>query len=184
MRRRMPRKTGFTLIELLVVIGIIIILAGIIFPVFAQVREKGRRTACTSNLRQLWMGLRMYVDDNDGKYPYYWDPWVGGEDGHKIIAPLYSRYVSDAGVFYCPSASKYGPESFPNACPYFGWMDPNSFPATPTFMAPLLWDMNWGVHPVTGEVFQNHAYGCNVVFVDGHVQWLKQLDEEHSSTSG
>ena len=38
--------------------------------------------------------------------------------------------------------------------------------------------VDWGVHPVTGEVFQNHAYGCNVVFVDGHVQWLKQLDEE------
>ncbi len=174
---------GFTLVELLVVIGIISILAALIFPVFSQVREKARRTACASNLRQLWLGLRMYVDDNDGKYPYYWDPWVGGEEGHKLISALYPRYITHPGVFYCPSATKYGPENFPEAWPYFGLMNPDAFQTTPTFMAPLLWDMNWGVHPVTGEVFQNHAYGFNLVFVDGHVQWYKQVDEAHSRTT-
>jgi prepilin-type N-terminal cleavage/methylation domain-containing protein/prepilin-type processing-associated H-X9-DG protein len=60
---------GFTLIELLVVIGIIAALAAILFPVFSQVREKGRTTACLSNMKQLGTALTMYLQDYDGRYP-------------------------------------------------------------------------------------------------------------------
>ena len=49
----MKRNRGFTLIELLVVIAIIAILAAILFPVFAQARDKARQATCTSNLRQI-----------------------------------------------------------------------------------------------------------------------------------
>jgi prepilin-type N-terminal cleavage/methylation domain-containing protein/prepilin-type processing-associated H-X9-DG protein len=59
------RKSGFTLIELLVVIAIIAILAAILFPVFAQVREKARSIACLSNMKQIATGVAMYVSDND-----------------------------------------------------------------------------------------------------------------------
>jgi prepilin-type N-terminal cleavage/methylation domain-containing protein/prepilin-type processing-associated H-X9-DG protein len=66
--RRRPRA-GFTLIELLVVIAIISILASILFPAFATAREKGRQTACLSNIKQLTTALMMYTQDYDEMLP-------------------------------------------------------------------------------------------------------------------
>jgi prepilin-type N-terminal cleavage/methylation domain-containing protein len=66
---RSRRTSGFTLIELLVVIAIIAILAAILFPVFAQAREKARATSCLSNLKQLALGWLMYSQDYDEAYP-------------------------------------------------------------------------------------------------------------------
>ena len=61
------RRNGFTLIELLVVIAIIAILAAILFPVFAQARDKARSAACASNMKQIGLGIQMYIQDNDEK---------------------------------------------------------------------------------------------------------------------
>jgi prepilin-type N-terminal cleavage/methylation domain-containing protein/prepilin-type processing-associated H-X9-DG protein len=92
-------RYGFTLIELLVVIAIIAILAAILFPVFAQAREKARQSTCLSNSKQIATSYFMYAQDYDGRYtqnrydgrqPYTWKT---------AILP----YVKSIGVFQCPS---------------------------------------------------------------------------------
>lgn len=63
------KNKGFTLIELLVVIGIIAVLAAMLFPVFGRARESARRAACQSNLRQIGFGILQYTQDHDDRLP-------------------------------------------------------------------------------------------------------------------
>ncbi len=74
----MRDQKAFTLIELLVVIAIIAILAAILFPVFAQAREKARQISCLSNVKQETLGLLMYVQDYDETWPRNDDCVNGG----------------------------------------------------------------------------------------------------------
>ncbi|MBM3457573.1 MAG: DUF1559 domain-containing protein [Armatimonadetes bacterium] len=64
-----PIRRGFTLIELLVVIAIIAILAAILFPVFAQAREKARQATCSSNLKQIGVAWLLYAGDYNDTIP-------------------------------------------------------------------------------------------------------------------
>jgi prepilin-type N-terminal cleavage/methylation domain-containing protein/prepilin-type processing-associated H-X9-DG protein len=80
----MRLRRGFTLIELLVVIAIIAILAAILFPVFAQTREKGRQTSCLSNMKQLGLGFAAYLADYDGVFPGR----AGGVDNNNAFNTL------------------------------------------------------------------------------------------------
>src|SRR5688500_3679685 len=73
-------RRGFTLIELIVVIAIIAILAAILFPVFAQARDAGRKAACISNCKQIGTAFMMYVQDYDEQFPFVTcgDSYTGG----------------------------------------------------------------------------------------------------------
>ncbi len=76
-------KRGFTLIELLVVIAIIAILAAILFPVFAQAREKARQASCASNEDQILLSMLMYVQDYDETFvPAGWE---GGTNSSGVV---------------------------------------------------------------------------------------------------
>jgi prepilin-type N-terminal cleavage/methylation domain-containing protein len=119
-----PFKRGFTLIELLVVIAIIAILAAILFPVFARAREQARKTSCTSNMRQIVLGMNMYCQDYDEKYPagrpdcshggcpggafQCWNQADGrGIDDFHMQAQWYAvlvqPYIKNTQIFHCPS---------------------------------------------------------------------------------
>jgi prepilin-type N-terminal cleavage/methylation domain-containing protein/prepilin-type processing-associated H-X9-DG protein len=103
-RRRNSRHplSGFTLIELLVVVAIIAILAAILFPVFAQAREKARQASCVSNARQMGLALHMYTQDNEG-YPFHSSPssQVPRTRWPDYIYP----YVKNEALFMCPSVA-------------------------------------------------------------------------------
>jgi prepilin-type processing-associated H-X9-DG protein/prepilin-type N-terminal cleavage/methylation domain-containing protein len=106
MRRRSTAaaRPGFTLIGLLVVIGIIAILAAILFPVFAQAREKARSSSCLSNLKQLGLGCMMYAQDYDETLP------IGGINNSALPNPNVTRWFKDVAPYIkniiirnCPS---------------------------------------------------------------------------------
>jgi len=97
------RREGFTLIELLVVIAIIAILAAILFPVFAQAREKARSTSCLSNQKQISLAFGMYKQDYDETYPPAVD-LVSGTWWEQAVTP-YIKSGNVGGILTCPSAS-------------------------------------------------------------------------------
>jgi prepilin-type N-terminal cleavage/methylation domain-containing protein len=92
-------RKGFTLIELLIVIAIIAILAAILFPVFAQAREKARQAACGSNCRQIGLALMMYAQDYDEVLVmrYY------GNNGQLSWKDVMAPYLKNTDIYRCPS---------------------------------------------------------------------------------
>jgi prepilin-type N-terminal cleavage/methylation domain-containing protein/prepilin-type processing-associated H-X9-DG protein len=117
----MRRTRGFTLIELLVVIAIIAILAAILFPVFAQARDKARQASCLSNTKQIATATYMYIQDYDertmgGAFVYFGFASGGFNmidetgrpnntccrfTGLHVLGP----YVKNTTVFVCPSVT-------------------------------------------------------------------------------
>ena len=91
---------GFTLIELLVVIAIIVILAAILYPVFARARENARRSSCQSNLKQIGLSLIQYSQDYDELYLN-----AGNDGGTFVWQDALAPYAKSTQIFQCPSDS-------------------------------------------------------------------------------
>ncbi len=122
-------RKGFTLIELLVVIAIIAILAAILFPVFARAREKARQTSCLSNVKQLGLGIMMYVQDYDETF----FTSLYAESRTTPPGPFWGScvypYTKNYQIFTCPTGGGRGAAgltlvynnwTFPTR-PHYGW---------------------------------------------------------------
>jgi prepilin-type N-terminal cleavage/methylation domain-containing protein/prepilin-type processing-associated H-X9-DG protein len=116
--RHARKRAGFTLIELLVVIAIIAILAAILFPVFAQARERARMASCLSNLKQIGLGTMMYLQDYDEKFPntkawgrMWTGEWVADPtipDSLRYLPDLVTPYVKNKDIWFCPTVARNG----------------------------------------------------------------------------
>jgi prepilin-type N-terminal cleavage/methylation domain-containing protein/prepilin-type processing-associated H-X9-DG protein len=195
-------RRGFTLIELLVVIAIIAILAAILFPVFAQAREKARQSSCQSNLRQYGTATLMYVQDYDETFPMASNP-----DGacvstfYRAVAP----YVKNDGVTQCPSEQQAMDivtmfSGFGGACAntprytsYSTNLDlfTNGYARTVTVIplaavnlpadTAMLYDGDVIVDQ-SQPVQARHSETFGVAYVDGHVKAIKALPTGATST--
>jgi prepilin-type N-terminal cleavage/methylation domain-containing protein/prepilin-type processing-associated H-X9-DG protein len=186
-------KRGFTLIELLVVIAIIAILAAILFPVFARARENARRASCSSNLKQIGLGLMQYTQDYDERFPLR-DP--GGTLGNwkQLIQP----YVKSTELFRCPSnnistqlSSSTAALPAPQVNASYGINgragSSNSGIALAAVDAPAtkiavgeqnttftdVMHPNWTQGEITDRQWTKHLSTANHLFFDGHVKALR-----------
>ena len=160
------RKSGFTLIELLVVIAIIAILAAILFPVFARARENARRSSCQSNMKNIALGFKQYLQDYDEKYPAK-DTWT---------TAIFTYTKSDQ-VLRCPSAGN-TEATVASKIDYLynaGLHVAKESRIEATAVTVLNAEAARGVAS-SGSVASaptRHFDGSNYSFVDGHVKWLK-----------
>ena len=172
---------GFTLIELLVVIAIIGILAGILLPVLSRARESARKTQCMSNVKQIGMGLIMYANENIETFP---SSTTGSNDAMISLNLLYDTYISDNKVFNCPSdttvtaatnagmsvSTSGGNEYFTSTQSSYGY-DRSHTQADDADVA-LAADRPPVTPSATASTANHNSRGQNVVYVDGHVEFV------------
>jgi prepilin-type N-terminal cleavage/methylation domain-containing protein len=167
---RRERK-GFTLIELLVVIAIIGILAAFLTPAVQKARERARRTACASNLRQLGIGIHLYAADWDEGFP------TTAGAGSSELEPLFTDYIDTYAVLICPSdtvAAENTADAFITSLVESSYAYRADLGETDPSTRPVMSDneVNDGDLTDAGDTPNHGQDGVNVLFLGGNVSWI------------
>ena len=198
-------RRGFTLVELLIILAIIAVLAGLLFPVLAQVRTGAHKSVCLSNERQLGSALLLYAQDYDERLPdFHSDPlsaahaddsayWhdrfcrcLSRKPGERSFVADLEPYLRSPSVAFCPSdgdreAGGRNVTSYESKL----WLAQGRTlveSPRPSEMA-ALWEQ-WGYHVGDGHASEyERRAALNVVFLDGHAKW-KRLSEATSAKYG
>ncbi len=142
-------RRGFILLEFITAIAIIMVLAAILFPVFARAREKARQTDCLNNLLNVGLALRHYAADNSGWYP--------PEDNE--LSPMFTSCLPDRRVLDCLSYEGSGDWTSGDYSYRAGYCDDDRFDLI------VIVERRLGLH----------NSGCNCLFVDGHAKWVNPI---------
>ena len=185
------KRKAFTLIEMLVVIGIISILASILFPVLMGVKSKVQQTKCAVQLKQLGMSIQMYSNDHDDAPP------IGGYDVMQIVPPatkptlvrinwkdtlVDNVYLKTKEILLCPAVAtddsrySYGANRW-----VMGWRSACKMSSIPypsdTILATekvgydwVAWEPTESRNPFFQPLDPRHSNQLNVLFTDGHVK--------------
>ncbi|HMJ88626.1 MAG TPA: prepilin-type N-terminal cleavage/methylation domain-containing protein [Candidatus Acidoferrum sp.] len=173
---------AFTLIELLVVIAVITILAALLLPMVSKSKERGRSTACLSNLRQIGISLQLYVQDHDNKLPIMYDALISTNatpptNSFATIDQVLSNYLGSARILRCPSDRK---DLFIETKSSYSWnylingQDADRLSMMGTdydpHQIPLVFDKE-DFHARVGP-----GRGVNFLYADGHIKNLLAIE--------
>ncbi|MGQ9488998.1 MAG: DUF1559 family PulG-like putative transporter [Armatimonadota bacterium] len=172
----MLKRYAFTLIELLVVIAIIAILAAILFPVFAQARDKARQTSDLSNLKQIGLAVQMYAQDYDETMAPAegWRPDIQADPGQFVTwMALVFPYTKNHQIFRSPKYALLFPESIANWLNY--GLHGSIAQGTPgNRVIPISYaavNLRWSTWPHRTTVSANNGYGGKGGMYAAYPQW-------------